>query len=270
MGEAPKDAPKKEAPKPAAAAPSPAAAAAPKGTVVSNEGRERRVRTTELRKRVAQRLKASQNTAAMLTTFQEVDMGALVEMRNKYKDEFEKKHGIKLGFMSAFVKASAYALQEYPGVNSFWEDDAIVYHDYVDIAVAVAAPKGLLTPVLRDCQDMNFADVERRIAELGVKAKKGQITMDDMLGGTFTVSNGGVFGSLFGMPIINPPQAAILGMHATFNRPVAMPDLSIAVRPMMVLALTYDHRLIDGREAVSFLVSIKRQIEDPRRMLLDL
>jgi 2-oxoglutarate dehydrogenase E2 component (dihydrolipoamide succinyltransferase) len=224
-----------------------------------------------MRVRIAQRLKESQNTAAMLTTFQEVDMHNLIEMRKSYKDTFEKAHGVKLGFMSAFVQASTKALQEIPAVNAVIDDETneIVYRNSVDVSVAVASPTGLVVPVLRNTENMSFADVEKTIGAYGAKAKAGQMALEDMTGGTFTISNGGVFGSLMGTPIINPPQSAILGMHATKMRPVCMPDGSIQARPMMYLALTYDHRLIDGREAVTFLVSVKNKIEDPHRMLLE-
>jgi len=248
-------------------APAPAVVAAP--SIGSRS--ETRVKMTRMRQRIAQRLKESQNTAAMLTTFQEVDMGNLIELRNKYKEEFEKKHGYKLGFMSAFVKATSAALVEIPAVNGVIDDSTneIVYRHYVDISVAVASPSGLVVPVLRNCEDMSFADVEKTIGMYGKKAKEGSLALEDMAGGTFTISNGGVFGSLFGTPIINPPQSAILGMHATKLRPVVV-DGKVEARPMMYLALTYDHRLIDGREAVTFLKSIANKIEDPSRMLLDL
>lgn len=230
---------------------------------------ERRVKMTRLRLRVAERLKAAQNTYAMLTTFNEVDMTALMEMRNAYKEAFLERHGVKLGFMSAFVKASAAALQSIPAVNGVIEEDSIVYRDYYDVSVAVATPKGLVVPVLRNVDEMSFADVERTINALGRKAKEGTLSIDEMAGGTFTISNGGVFGSLMGTPIINPPQSAILGMHATKVRP-AVVNGEVVPRPMMYLALTYDHRLVDGREAVTFLKRIKEIIEDPRRLLLDI
>jgi len=229
---------------------------------------ERRVKMTRLRKRIAERLKGAQNTYAMLTTFNEVDMTNLMSMRSEYKDSFLERHGVKLGFMSAFVKASANALQLVPAVNGVIEDEDILYRDYYDVSVAVSTPKGLVVPVLRDVDAMSFADVEKKINELGRKARDGTLAIDEMAGGTFTISNGGVFGSLMGTPIINPPQSAILGMHATKMRP-AVVDGSVVARPMMYLALTYDHRLIDGREAVTFLKRIKEIIEDPRRLLLD-
>ncbi len=224
-----------------------------------------------MKQKISQRLKESQNTAAMLTTFQEVDMTNLIEMRNKYKDDFEKIHGVKLGFMSAFVRAATGALREIPAVNAVIDDktDEIVYRNYSDISVAVASPTGLVVPVLRDTQNMTFADVEKSIAMYGKKAKEGGLALEDMAGGTFTISNGGVFGSLFGTPIINPPQSAILGMHATKLRPYVV-NGKVEARPMMYLALTYDHRLIDGREAVTFLKSIANKIEDPSRLLLEL
>eukprot|EP01104_Vermistella_antarctica_P000559 TRINITY_DN10712_c0_g1_i1.p1 TRINITY_DN10712_c0_g1~~TRINITY_DN10712_c0_g1_i1.p1 ORF type:complete len:462 (+),score=82.20 TRINITY_DN10712_c0_g1_i1:49-1434(+) len=255
----------------AAAKPSPSSSSAPSAaaTAVTGARTESRVGMNRMRQRIAQRLKDSQNTFAMLTTFQECDMTGLMELRSEYKDAFVEKHGVKLGFMSAFVKASASALSEIPVVNAVIDGNEIVYRDYVDISVAVATPKGLVVPVLRNCENMSFADVERNIGELGARARKGQIAMEDMAGGTFTISNGGVYGSLMGTPIINPPQSSILGMHGINKRPVAIGD-KVEIRPMMYLALTYDHRLIDGREAVTFLRSIKHNIEDPRRMLLDL
>eukprot|EP00096_Caligus_rogercresseyi_P009291 TRINITY_DN312_c0_g1_i2.p1 TRINITY_DN312_c0_g1~~TRINITY_DN312_c0_g1_i2.p1 ORF type:complete len:467 (+),score=159.90 TRINITY_DN312_c0_g1_i2:506-1906(+) len=230
---------------------------------------EHRVKMNRMRLKIAQRLKDAQNTNAMLTTFNELDMSALMQLRKESQDAFVKRHGFKLGFMSAFVKASAYALCQLPTVNAVIDGNEIVYRDYVDVSVAVATPKGLVVPVLRNVQDMNYVDIERGIAELGVKAKNNQIAMEDMEGGTFTISNGGVFGSLFGTPIINPPQSAILGMHGSFERPVVR-NGQIVIRPMMYIALTYDHRLIDGREAVTFLKTVKKAVEDPRVMLLDL
>jgi 2-oxoglutarate dehydrogenase E2 component (dihydrolipoamide succinyltransferase) len=234
---------------------------------------ERRTKMSRMRQRVAARLKDAQNTAAMLTTFQECDMGNLMELRKKYKDDFEKKHGVKLGFMSAFVTAATAALQELPAVNAYIDDSTkeIVYRDFVDISVAVASPAGLVVPVLRNTESMSFADVERNIAMFGQKAKNGTLSLDDMAGGTFTISNGGVFGSLMGTPIINPPQSAILGMHATKLRAVVDPVTgNVVARPMMYLALTYDHRLIDGREGVTFLKSIAEKITDPAKLLLNL
>jgi len=233
---------------------------------------ERRTKMSRMRQRVASRLKDAQNTAAMLTTFQEVDMGNLMDMRKKYKDLFAEKHGVKIGFMSAFIKASTAALKELPVVNAYIDDETqeIVYREYCDISVAVASPGGLVVPVLRNTETMSFADVERSIAMYGQKARDGTLALDDMTGGTFTISNGGVFGSLMGTPIINPPQSAILGMHATKMRAVVNEKGEIVARPMMYLALTYDHRLIDGREGVTFLKSIAEKIADPSRLLLDL
>ncbi|RGB32120.1 hypothetical protein C1646_707496 [Rhizophagus diaphanus] len=226
-----------------------------------------------MRLRIAERLKESQNTAASLTTFNEIDMSNIIDLRNTYKDSIMQKHGVKLGFMSAFVKASVFALQEIPIVNASIEGpdggDTIVYRDYVDMSVAVATPKGLVTPVVRNTHLLSFIEIEKAIAELGKKARDGKITIEDMAGGTFTISNGGVYGSLYGTPIINMPQSAILGMHATKERPVAV-NGKVEIRPMMYVALTYDHRLIDGREAVIFLKTIKEQIEDPRRLLLSI
>jgi len=230
---------------------------------------EHRVKMNRMRLKIAGRLKEAQNTNAMLTTFNELDMTSIMQLRKQSQDAFVKRHGLKLGFMSAFVKASAYALQQQPTVNAVIDGQEIVYRDFVDISVAVATPKGLVVPVLRNVQDMNYADIEKGIAGLGDKAKKNQLSVEDMDGGTFTISNGGVFGSLFGTPIINPPQSAILGMHGTFERPVVR-NGQVVIRPMMYIALTYDHRLIDGREAVTFLRTIKAAVEDPRAMLLDL
>ncbi|KAI0211472.1 Dihydrolipoyllysine-residue succinyltransferase component of 2-oxoglutarate dehydrogenase complex, mitochondrial [Lamellibrachia satsuma] len=230
---------------------------------------EHRVKMTRIRQRIAQRLKEAQSTCAMLTTFNEIDMSNIMGMRTKYKDAFLKKHGIKLGFMSAFVRACSYALENQPVVNAVIDEKEIVYRDYVDISVAVATPRGLVVPVLRDVQAMNYADIELGLAALGEKARKDDLAIEDMDGGTFTISNGGVFGSMFGTPIINPPQSAILGMHGIFDRPVAI-DGKVEVRPMMYVALTYDHRLIDGREAVVFLRTIKSAVEDPQVLLLDI
>ena len=233
---------------------------------------ERRTKMSRMRQRVAARLKDAQNTAAMLTTFQECDMGNLMEMRKKHQDAFTNKHGIKLGFMSCFVQAATAALQELPIVNAYIDDatQEIVYRDFVDISVAVASPTGLVVPVLRNTETMSFADVERNIALYGQKAKDGTLALDDMAGGTFTISNGGVFGSLMGTPIINPPQSAILGMHATKMRAVVNDQGEVVARPMMYLALTYDHRLIDGREGVTFLKSIAEKISDPTKLLLEI
>lgn len=230
---------------------------------------ERRVAMTRMRKRIAERLKEAQNTAAMLTTFNEMDMSALIDLRKEYKDAFEKRHGAKLGFMSAFVKACTVALQEQPEVNAFIDGDDIVYRDYVDISVAVSTPKGLVVPAIRGCENMNFATIEKTIVSLGERARSGELTLEEMQGGTFTISNGGVFGSLLSTPILNMPQSAILGMHIIQKRPVVAGD-EIVIRPMMYVALSYDHRLIDGREAVTFLRRIKTLIEDPRRLLLEI
>jgi 2-oxoglutarate dehydrogenase E2 component (dihydrolipoamide succinyltransferase) len=230
---------------------------------------EERVKMTRLRQTIATRLKEAQNTAALLTTFNDVDMSAVIGARARYKDLFEKKHGIRLGFMGFFVKAAALAARDVPSVNARIEGDEIVYHDYLDVSVAVSAPKGLVVPVIRNAHAMSFADIEKAIAGYGKKAKDGTLTAEDMKGGTFTISNGGVFGSLLSTPIINPPQSAVLGMHRIEERPVVK-DGQIVARPMMYLALSYDHRLVDGREAVTFLVRIKEAIEDPTRLLIDL
>uniref|UniRef100_A0ACD6A3F8 Uncharacterized protein n=1 Tax=Avena sativa TaxID=4498 RepID=A0ACD6A3F8_AVESA len=231
--------------------------------------RERRVSMPRLRKRIANRLKDSQNTFALLTTFNEVDMTNLMKLRSDYKDEFVKKHGVKLGLMSCFVKAAVCALQNQPVVNAVIDGDDIIYRDYIDISVAVGTSKGLVVPVIRDTEGMNFADIEKGINSLAKKATEGALSIDEMAGGTFTISNGGVYGSLISTPIINPPQSAILGMHSIVQRPVVV-NGDILARPMMYLALTYDHRLIDGREAVLFLHRIKDVVEDPRRLLLDI
>jgi 2-oxoglutarate dehydrogenase E2 component (dihydrolipoamide succinyltransferase) len=231
--------------------------------------REERVKMTRLRQTIATRLKDAQNTAAILTTFNDVDMTAVIDARARYKELFEKKHGIRLGFMGFFVKAAALAARDVPSVNASLDGDTIVYHDYLDVSVAVSGPKGLFVPVVRSADRMSFSEVEQAIAGYGKKAKDGTLSMDDMKGGTFTISNGGVFGSLLSTPIINPPQSAVLGMHRIEDRPVAR-DGQVVIRPMMYLALSYDHRLIDGREAVTFLVRMKEAIEDPTRLLIDL
>ncbi|KAJ2764388.1 2-oxoglutarate dehydrogenase complex E2 component [Coemansia nantahalensis] len=223
---------------------------------------------SRMRLRIAERLKQSQETAASLTTFNEIDMSNLIALRKKYKDAVLKTHGVKLGYMGAFVKASTHALQAVPEVNASIDGDHMVYRDFCDVSVAVATPKGLVTPVLRNTECMGIVDVEQEIANLGQKARDNKITVEDMAGGTFTISNGGVFGSLYGTPIINMPQAAILGMHAIKDRPVVV-DGKIEIRPMMYVALSYDHRIIDGREAVTFLVKVKEAIEDPSRLLLN-
>jgi len=255
----------KPAAAPAAAAPLPVAP-----SVAAATGRkEERVRMTRLRQTIAKRLKDAQNTAAMLTTFNDVDMTAVIEARAKYKDLFEKKHGVRLGFMGFFTKAATMALKDIPSVNASIEGDEIVYHDYADISVAVSGPGGLVVPVIRDADQMSVAQIEKTIGDFGKRAKDGTLKMDEMKGGTCTISNGGVFGSLMSTPIINPPQAAVLGLHRIEERPVVR-DGQVVVRPMMYLALSYDHRLIDGREAVTFLVALKNAIEDPTRILIDL
>ncbi len=256
----------KPASAPAAAAPAPAPAAQPAAT---GGRKEERVKMTRLRQTIAKRLKEAQNTAAMLTTFNDVDMTAVIEARAKYKDLFEKKHGVRLGFMGFFVKAATMALKDIPSVNASIEGDEIVYHDYADISVAVSSPGGLVVPVIRDAQDLSVAGIEKTIGDFGKRAKDGTLKMDEMRGGTFTISNGGVFGSLMSTPIINPPQSAVLGLHRIEDRPVVV-NGQVVVRPMMYLALSYDHRLIDGREAVTFLVALKNAIEDPTRILIDL
>ena len=235
----------------------------------SGECNEERVKMSRLRQTIAQRLKDAQNTAALLTTFNDVDMSAVIDARARYKDLFEKKHGIRLGFMGFFVKAVALAARDVPAVNASIEGDEIVYRNYLDVSVAVSAPKGLVVPVVRNAQAMSFAEIEKAIAAFGKKAKEGTLTLEEMQGGTFTISNGGVFGSLLSTPIINPPQSAVLGMHRIEERPVVR-DGQVVVRPMMYLALSYDHRLVDGREAVTFLVRVKEAIEDPTRLLIDL
>ncbi len=254
-----------------ASAPTPAAAApAVAPSVAAATGRkEERVRMTRLRQTIAKRLKEAQNTAAMLTTFNDVDMSAVIAARTKYKDLFEKKHGVRLGFMGFFVKAACMALKDVPSVNGSIDGDEIVYHDYADISVAVSSPGGLVVPVIRDADQMSVAQVEKTIGDYGKRAKDGSLKMEEMKGGTFTISNGGVFGSLMSTPIINPPQSAVLGLHRIEDRPVVV-DGQIVIRPMMYLALSYDHRLIDGREAVTFLVALKNAIEDPTRILIDL
>jgi 2-oxoglutarate dehydrogenase E2 component (dihydrolipoamide succinyltransferase) len=243
--------------------PQQAAAAAPQ------EAQEERVPMTRMRKRIAERLKDAQNTAAMLTTFNDVDMSAIIKARKDYRDLFEKKHGIKLGFMSFFVKAAVLALREIPGVNARIDGDEIVYQNFYNIGVAVSAPSGLVVPVVRDADTLSFADTEKAIAAYGKKARDGKLAIDDLMKGTFTISNGGIFGSLLSTPILNPPQSGILGMHRIEQRPVAV-NGEVVIRPMMYLALSYDHRLVDGREAVTFLVRMKEAIEDPSRLLLDL
>jgi 2-oxoglutarate dehydrogenase E2 component (dihydrolipoamide succinyltransferase) len=256
-----KEAPKEEPPAEEAPAAEALAAEAPA------RGREERVRMTRLRRRIAERLKDAQNTAAMLTTYNECDMSRVMALRSRHQDAFVKRHGLKLGFMSFFVQASIEALKAFPSVNAEIDGDEVVYKHYYDIGVAVSTESGLVVPVLRGADRMGFAEIERAIAELGERARKGRLAMDDLMGGTFTISNGGIFGSLMSSPILNPPQSGILGMHKIQERPVAEQG-QVVIRPMMYLALTYDHRIIDGREAVSFLVRVKECIEDPERMLL--
>ena len=261
-----KGAPVQSATAPVAAAEAAPAIAAPATT---GERREERVKMTRLRQTIAKRLKEAQNTAALLTTFNDCDMTEVMAARERYKDAFEKKHGVKLGFMSFFAKAACLALKDFPAVNAQIDGDEIIYHDYVDLSVAVSAPNGLVVPVVRNVDQMGFADIEKAIGALGKKAKDGSLTMADMTGGTFTISNGGVFGGLMSTPIINPPQSAVLGLHRIEERPVVR-DGQIVAKPMMYLALSYDHRIIDGREAVTALKTIKEAIEDPTRLLIDL
>lgn len=230
---------------------------------------EQRVPMTRLRTRVAERLVEAQQTAAILTTFNEANMQPVMELRNRYKEKFEKEHGVKLGFMSFFVKAAVAALKKYPVVNASIDGSDIVYHGYYDIGIAVSSPRGLVVPILRDADQLSIAEIEKKIVDFGVRAKDGKLTIDELTGGTFTISNGGVFGSMLSTPILNPPQSAILGMHKTTDRPVAE-NGQVVIRPMMYLALSYDHRIIDGREAVLSLVAVKEALEDPARMLLQI
>ncbi len=230
---------------------------------------EQRVAMSRLRQRVAQRLVESQATAAILTTFNEVNMQPVMDMRNRYKDKFEKEHGVKLGFMSFFVKAAVHALKKYPVVNASVDGTDIVYHGYFDVGIAVGSPRGLVVPIVRNCDQLSFADVEKQITDFGKRAQDGKLTIEELTGGTFSISNGGVFGSMLSTPIINPPQSAILGVHATKDRPVAE-NGQVVIRPMNYLALSYDHRIVDGREAVLFLVAVKDALEDPARLLLEL
>jgi 2-oxoglutarate dehydrogenase E2 component (dihydrolipoamide succinyltransferase) len=254
----------------AAAASTPAPAAIPRAPIPADDAaREERVKMTRLRATIAKRLKDAQNTAAMLTTYNEVDMSGVMELRNTYKDIFEKKHGVKLGFMSFFVKACIHALQEIPEVNAEIDGQDVVYKNYVHMGVAVGTPNGLVVPVLRDADQMSFAGIEKKIAEMGARARDNKLTMADMQGGSFTISNGGVYGSLMSSPILNPPQSGILGMHKIQDRPVVVAG-QIVIRPMMYLALSYDHRIVDGKGAVTFLVRVKEALEDPRRLLMDL
>ena len=253
---------------PAAAAPAPVAV--PRAPVLADDAaREERVKMTRLRATIARRLKDAQNTAAMLTTYNEVDMSAIMALRNEYKDMFEKKHGVKLGFMSFFVTACTHALKEVPEVNAEIDGQDVVYKNYVHMGVAVGTPSGLVVPVVRDADSMGFAAIEKKIAELGLRARDGKLSMAEMQGGSFTISNGGVYGSLMSSPILNPPQSGILGMHKIQDRPVVVGG-QIVIRPMMYLALSYDHRVVDGKGAVTFLVRVKEALEDPRRLLMDL
>ncbi len=235
-----------------------------------NTAREERVRMSRLRQSIAKRLKGAQDTAAILTTFNEVDMGAIMSLRKEYQDQFIKKHDVKLGFMSFFVKAAVQALKEFPAVNAEIDGDEIVYKNYYDIGIAVSTPQGLIVPVIRDCDKKSMAQIEKDIIDVGTRARDGKVSIDEMQGGTFTVTNGGIFGSLMSTPILNAPQSAILGMHKIQQRPMVMSDGSIEARPMMYLAMSYDHRIIDGKESVSFLVRIKEALEDPQRLLLNI
>jgi 2-oxoglutarate dehydrogenase E2 component (dihydrolipoamide succinyltransferase) len=252
-----------------AAAAKPAAPAPAPSTPRDLGPREERVKMTRLRRRIAERLKQAQNTAAMLTTFNEADMGAVMALRAKYNESFEKKHGVKLGFMSFFVKACIVALKELPAVNAEIDGDDIIYKNHYDISVAVSTPQGLVVPVVRDADRMSLAEIEKTIADLGRRARDGKLALEEMAGGTFTITNGGIFGSLMSTPILNPPQSGILGMHKIQPRPMAVGD-KVEVRPMMYLALSYDHRIVDGREAVTFLVRVKECLEDPTRIVLDM
>jgi 2-oxoglutarate dehydrogenase E2 component (dihydrolipoamide succinyltransferase) len=253
----------------APAAPAPKTAAAPVVEVALQAGRtEKRVAMTRLRKRIAERLLEAKNSTAMLTTFNEINMKPIMDIRKQYKDIFEERHGIRLGFMSFYVKAVVEALKRYPEVNASIDGTDIVYHNYFDVSIAISTPRGLVTPVLRDCDTMSLADIEKNIRELALKGRDGKLSIEDLTGGNFTVTNGGVFGSLMSTPIINPPQSAILGMHKIQDRPMAV-DGQVVIQPMMYLALSYDHRLVDGKESVGFLVTIKDLLEDPTRLLLD-
>ncbi len=238
-------------------------------SAVDIRSREERVKMSKLRQVIARRLKEAQNTAAMLTTFNEVDMGPVMALRSEYKDIFEKKHGVKLGFMSFFIKATIQALKEFPAINAEIQGDEIVYKNYYNIGVAVSTPQGLVVPVIRDCDQKSMAEIEATIVDFGKRARDGRLSMEEMSGGTYTITNGGVFGSLMSTPILNTPQSGILGMHTIQKRPMVMKDGSIEARPMMYLAQSYDHRIVDGREAVSSLVRIKQALEDPQRLLLD-
>lgn len=254
----------------AGSAPAPTASAMPRvSSPADDEAREERVKMTRLRQTIARRLKDAQNTAAMLTTYNEVDMSAVMDLRKKYKELFEKKHGVKLGFMGFFTKAVCHALHEIPSVNAEIDGTDIVYKNYCHIGVAVGTDKGLVVPVVRDADQMGIADIEKTIGELGKSARDGKLSMADMQGGTFTISNGGVYGSLMSSPILNAPQSGILGMHKIQERPIALAG-EIVIRPMMYLALSYDHRIVDGKDAVTFLVRVKESLEDPERLVLDL
>ncbi|WP_419570124.1 2-oxoglutarate dehydrogenase complex dihydrolipoyllysine-residue succinyltransferase [Rheinheimera sp.] len=250
---------------PAKAAPAAAAVVAP----VTGDRSQKRVPMTRLRKTIANRLLEAKNSTAMLTTFNEVNMKPIMDLRKQYQDVFEKKHGIRLGFMSFYVKAVTEALKRFPEVNAAIDGDDIVYHNYFDVSIAVSTPRGLVTPVLRDCDKMNLAEIEKAIKDLAIKGRDGKLAMDDLMGGNFTITNGGVFGSLMSTPIINPPQSAILGMHKIQDR-VMVVDGKMEILPMMYLALSYDHRIIDGKESVGFLVTVKELLEDPTRILLDI
>jgi len=252
----------------APAAAKPAATPTPESKPEATAPREERVRMTRLRKRIAERLKEAQNTAAMLTTFNEADMGAVMDLRQRYRDAFERRHGVRLGFMAFFTRAAVAALKEIPAVNGEVDGDELVYKNHYDIGIAVGTPQGLVVPVVRDADRLGFAEIEKTIGALGRKARDGKLSIDEMSGGTFTITNGGVYGSLNSTPILNPPQSGILGLHKIQDRPVAV-DGEVRIRPMMYLALSYDHRIIDGREAVTFLVRVKEFIEDPERLLLD-
>ena len=238
-------------------------------TVAYSARSEKRVPMTRLRKRIAERLLEAKNSTAMLTTFNEVDMQPIMNLRKQYGDKFEKQHGVRLGFMSFYIKAVVEALKRYPEINASIDGNDVVYHNYFDISIAVSTPRGLVTPVLRNCDKLSMADIEKTIKELAIKGRDGKLTVEDLTGGNFTITNGGVFGSLMSTPIINPPQSAILGMHAIKDRPVAV-DGQVVIRPMMYLALSYDHRLIDGKESVGFLVTVKDLLEDPTRLLLEI
>jgi 2-oxoglutarate dehydrogenase E2 component (dihydrolipoamide succinyltransferase) len=253
--------------KPAASSASSAAPSAP-AAPRKDDVREERVKMTKLRQTIARRLKEAQNTAAMLTTFNEIDMSAVMALRNQYKDQFEKRNKARLGFMSFFVKATVKALKEFPGINAEINGDDVIYKNYYDLGVAVSTPTGLIVPVLRDCDTKTFAEIENGIADFGKRAGEGKVGMAEMTGGTFTITNGGVFGSLMSTPILNSPQSGILGMHSIKERPIAV-NGQVVIRPMMYVALSYDHRIVDGSEAVRFLVKIKEAIEDPQRLLLD-